>query len=360
LGAALDILDRCFATLEKEQMLLLGIGCSITGPPESAWAVTDTGPGLGAQLFRLSVFVVLVVLVYYLAIRWLWVRRRRASSPGSRVARWFRSGRAGAAILGVAGLGLLCIIYGCTLAPDRLTVRRYTVATAKLEPGEHVRIVHLSDLHVRAKGHRERTLPGIVRDLKPDLILHTGDLFGLGHKEALVTALLRSFDAPQFVSEGNLDVLGDYGGVIRETGLHALSGDTAAVEIRGVGLSISGFASGMEDTMRPVLDRLSDETFNIVLYHHPEGFPQTWDTPADLMLAGHTHGGQVCLPFYGAIITLDRYGKRWESGQFYEHDTHLIVSRGVGCEPVTPELRFWCPPEVVVVDLVGAEPAAPG
>ena len=98
---------------------------------------------------------------------------------------------------------------------------------------------------------------------------------------------------------------------------------------------------------------LPANTFNIVLYHHPSGFAQTWGTPTDLMLAGHTHGGQIRLPLYGALVTLDRFGKRWESGRFRENGVTLIVSRGLGCEPGTPEMRFCCRPEVVVVDLVG-------
>jgi predicted MPP superfamily phosphohydrolase len=75
----------------------------------------------------------------------------------------------------------------------------------------------------------------------------------------------------------------------------------------------------------------------------------------DLYLAGHTHGGQIALPFYGALITYSRYDKKYEAGLYREGSTTLYVNRGLGLahEPM-PEARFWARPEVTVIDLVGA------
>jgi predicted MPP superfamily phosphohydrolase len=74
----------------------------------------------------------------------------------------------------------------------------------------------------------------------------------------------------------------------------------------------------------------------------------------DLYLAGHTHGGQIRLPLFGAVFTASSYGKRYEQGLYEIGETTLYVSRGLGMEGQgAPRARFLCPPEIVAVDLVG-------
>ncbi|MCX6897663.1 MAG: metallophosphoesterase [Verrucomicrobia bacterium] len=295
-----------------------------------------------------------IVVTYWLAFRWV-LDRFHGDTPRSRLDHCFRSSWTGGVLLSLAGIGILCMAYGLMLEPRRVTVKAYAIETSKLPLGQRVRLVHMADLHVRENGPRERTLPDIVRLLHPDVILHTGDVFGTRTDVAsIIVKLLRSWDVPQYACEGNLDGLGDFKDCMRQAGVITLNGIRPAIcKVRGIRLSISGFPSGAEPAMRNSLRGLSPDDFNIVLYHHPEGFPETWETRTDLMLAGHTHGGQVRLPFYGALITLDRFSKRWESGLFDEHGVKLVVSRGLGCEPGIPEMRFCCPPEVVVIDLIG-------
>ena len=72
----------------------------------------------------------------------------------------------------------------------------------------------------------------------------------------------------------------------------------------------------------------------------------------DLHLAGHTHGGQVALPFYGAVITLSKYGKRYERGLYREEGTWLYVNRGIGLEGrFAPRVRFFARPEVTLIEI---------
>jgi predicted MPP superfamily phosphohydrolase len=73
----------------------------------------------------------------------------------------------------------------------------------------------------------------------------------------------------------------------------------------------------------------------------------------DLFLCGHTHGGQVCLPFWGAVITLSKYHKKYERGLFDVEGVPMVVSRGVGSGGGgVPHVRFLARPEVGVIDLV--------
>ena len=308
------------------------------------------------ELLRAGLFCSAIVLVYVLAAWWC-VERLRAREPRDLADRMFRSRWTGGVLLVAAGGGLVCVLYGALFEPRRLTVTEYRIETGKLPEGAQVRIVHLADLHVRKRGPRERRLPELVRSLKPDLILHSGDFFAGGAEvEPIVVGLLRSWPVPQYACEGNLDRLADFDKTTRDAGVTVLNGATARMTAGDADLSITGLVSGAEAHMPRVLARLPEDTYNVVLYHHPEGFPKTWGTPSDLMLAGHTHGGQVRLPWYGALVTLDRYGKRWESGFYEERGVTLIVSRGIGCEPHAPELRFLCPPEIVVIELVGTGP----
>ena len=306
------------------------------------------------EFIRVGVFGGAIAVAYILAIRWI-AEHKRGTPATTRFAKFFRLRVVGAVLLGTAVLGVFCIAYGFFIEPKRLTVTRYRIETPKIPAGETVRIVHLSDMHIRERGRRERLLPELVRSLKPDVILHTGDFFARTPVASDVTAeVLASWDdIPQFACMGNLDPLGDYEGVLAKA--HVAEPDLMhgiPLTVRRAKLRIFGAPSGSLFVQRK-MGHLTGDAYNILLYHHPSGFPTAWDCPIDLMLAGHIHGGQVRLPFYGALITLDRYGKRYEYGRFDEHGATLIVSRGIGCEPNVPEVRFLCLPEVVFIELVG-------
>jgi len=90
----------------------------------------------------------------------------------------------------------------------------------------------------------------------------------------------------------------------------------------------------------------------VALGHRPDF--ALGDVRADLLLAGHTHGGQVVLPFIGPPITLTAVPRSWASGRTeLDGGRTLVVSRGVGMERgYAPRLRFGCPPEILVIDLV--------
>jgi len=93
--------------------------------------------------------------------------------------------------------------------------------------------------------------------------------------------------------------------------------------------------------------------FTILLQHSPDLMEDAVRAHFDLYLAGHTHGGQIALPFYGALITNSRYDKKYESGVFHEGSTTLYVNRGIGfAKWPQPEARFFARPEVTVIDLV--------
>ncbi|OQA22811.1 MAG: phosphodiesterase YaeI [Chloroflexi bacterium ADurb.Bin360] len=96
----------------------------------------------------------------------------------------------------------------------------------------------------------------------------------------------------------------------------------------------------------------------ILLYHTPDLMPQVVDLGIDLYLAGHTHGGQLCLPFYGALFTSSQWGKKYEGGRTQEGQTTLYVSRGLGMEGLgAPRARLLAPPELILWELRNASDA---
>jgi predicted MPP superfamily phosphohydrolase len=92
----------------------------------------------------------------------------------------------------------------------------------------------------------------------------------------------------------------------------------------------------------------------LLLYHSPELMPEAVQHDLDLYLCGHTHGGQVRLPFIGPLLTSSQLGRRYVMGLYREGRTHLYVSRGIGLEGLSaPRVRFMAPPEMTLVTVQG-------
>ena len=110
-----------------------------------------------------------------------------------------------------------------------------------------------------------------------------------------------------------------------------------------------GERTGIEKTLKDV----PPDAFTLFLYHTPDLILEAAATNrVDLYCAGHTHGGQVALPVYGALVTLSKFGKKYESGLHREGPTHLYVTRGVGMEGGSaPRVRFFARPEITVIEL---------
>jgi hypothetical protein len=101
-----------------------------------------------------------------------------------------------------------------------------------------------------------------------------------------------------------------------------------------------------------LLAKYPGDGYYVLLYHTPDLVETAAANDVSLYFSGHTHGGQVRLPLYGAIVTLSVYHKEYEMGEYHVGPTTLYVSRGIGMEGLgLPRIRFLCPPEIVVFDL---------
>jgi predicted MPP superfamily phosphohydrolase len=113
-----------------------------------------------------------------------------------------------------------------------------------------------------------------------------------------------------------------------------------------------------KEALGRALKSIPSEGLAVALYHtpYPDVIPPALATRVDLMCSGHVHGGQVALPFYGALLTLSDFGKRFERGLYPTADGFgfpLYVSRGIGMEGGDmPRVRFCSRPEVALIELV--------
>jgi predicted MPP superfamily phosphohydrolase len=107
-----------------------------------------------------------------------------------------------------------------------------------------------------------------------------------------------------------------------------------------------------QQVLQDLAGQVPTDAYSLLLYHTPDLIESASAAQINLYLAGHTHGGQVRLPFYGAIITASRHHKQYEMGAYTVGETFLYVSRGLGMEGYgMPRLRFLCPPELVLFEL---------
>jgi predicted MPP superfamily phosphohydrolase len=117
---------------------------------------------------------------------------------------------------------------------------------------------------------------------------------------------------------------------------------------------------GLACTHKPFVDRPRLATILnganahpvILLYHSPDLAPEAAELGVDLQLSGHTHGGQVRLPGYGAVYAGSLYGKQYECGRYCVDRLTLYVTRGIGMEGKgAPRVRFLCPPEIILWEI---------
>lgn len=306
-------------------------------------------------------FLFTVVFVLYGGVRLLvfeLLYRKKEPRPrfwpvgGVRAERWLSRGLAAAF---VCGLG--CIIYGFLIEPTNIEVTKLVLTSDKIRPEtERIRLVHISDLHSEAKALNEERTVEIVNKLEPDLILITGDFINDEEAVPLVRKMLGDLKSSfgVYLVKGNMDL-----GFLPEDAFEGLpvtwlNKEARELNIRGTRVRVSGMAVGDEPYFKRFRKELGPTSaYDIFLFHYSTLVYKADKAGLDLYLAGHTHGGQVRLPFYGALITLSMLGKRFEAGRYQVGGTTLYVNRGLGLAgDSAPRVRFLCRPEIAVLDIV--------
>jgi len=303
--------------------------------------------GFEGQILAAVIFVSIVALVFVLAVAA--IIRAFSKRPAGRTQ--FLVDRIS---LVLALLGLACIAYGYYVEPYRLTRSRVAIRSPKIPPASVVRILHFSDLHSDPTPRLEPELPAAVAAERPDIIVFTGDAINSAESLSVFKSTLTSVArlAPTFAVKGNWDSTWSTMGLFDGTGVHELNDSSERLVIRGTPIWIVGFAAGNDHLSNASISSIPSDEFSVLLYHYPDMLSEAAARHIDLYCAGHTHGGQVALPLYGALITLSKFGKRYEAGLYREGDTSMYVNRGIGMEGGrAPRVRFWSSPELTVIDI---------
>jgi uncharacterized protein len=268
-------------------------------------------------------------------------------------------------------IGTLLVWYGFWIEPRHVQLTRQSLVSSKIKSTQALKILHVADLHVERITTREREIEQIIDREQPDLILFSGDFLNLSYLHDLkaiqsVRELISNWKAPlgMFAVTGSpaVDLADNVPAILDGMNLRRLDNqgvevqhDADRIHVVGVTCTHKPFkdAPALQTLIQP-----DDDRFTLCLYHSPDLAPEAARIGVDLQLSGHTHGGQVCLPFIGAIYASSLYCKLFESGHYKLGDMHLYVSRGIGMEgAAAPRVRFLCPPEVILWEIRSTQTA---
>ena len=233
--------------------------------------------------------------------------------------------------------------------------------------GERIRVGVLSDLQTTAIGTYENEAVDRLIALTPDMVLVPGDLYQFDpdlfdeRAPQFSELIQRLVDAVSivFLVSGNTDTVTGLLGITEGTGARVLDNQIETLVVNGNVVSVGGITLfGDERAAQRVADRLSGDDLagvRILLAHKPDAIELLDGRPVDLLVSGHTHGGQVSVPFFGPPLTLSSVPRHVAAGGLHELDGSAVyVSTGVGRErDNAPQLRFGVRPSIGTVDLVG-------
>jgi predicted MPP superfamily phosphohydrolase len=386
------VVNRLYTLLYLRNLVMIGalsgVGVTIlAGPWRLRGARRWTGLGLALTfgLFALSDLLLLMALprlglsygyqiwlptlaalMVRIAILWGhhslgWLLNRRASSM--RLLRWTPG-----VFLSLNLLFSAVQIDAYMIEPFWLETTEYTLVSARLDPSAPpVRIVHLTDLHIERTTGREIKAIARINALQPDVIVITGDHINTSYLHDRTARehfqwFIEQLDAPYgiYATRGTVEPSPEsMARLVDGTKMRWLENEHVVLDVRGQRVALVGVATSHKLKVDvPRLDQalagVPQDAFKVLLYHSPDLIAHAAARGIDLYLGGHTHGGQIRLPIYGAVVTSSIYGKRYVSGLFHEGPTTMIVSRGLGFEgSVAPRARFLCRPQIVSLTLQG-------
>lgn len=251
--------------------------------------------------------------------------------------------------------GIFLLLYATVIEPYSLDITRYNVHNPHIP---NLKIVFISDLHIgpsRFEEHRFNHIVEKINQENADLIFLGGD-YVKGHQRQSSAPIQKIVEKLSTLKNkyGIFAVLGNHDNyygkqevldAFSHSNIIVLDNQNVTIPVYDLNITIAGVSDLSTD--KPDIDKaLSDATSpTILLSHSPDLFPDI--KTIDLMLAGHTHGGQIVIPFVGAPLVASNYGQRYRYGFIREPQKNMIVSKGLGTSLLP--VRFNCRPEIVVI-----------
>jgi len=269
-------------------------------------------------------------------------------------------------VLVFLSLLITLIWYSFIFEPNDIQIENVAVEVKNLPEGfENAKIVQLSDIHSYGFGDREKKVLEMVKQINPDFVFITGDL--IDHKtkdmdsvQGFWQELGKQYPEKVFVVLGNHEHKNIYTDIesikklLEESGIVVLDNnnkkifrDDKYIYLVGVDDPRTG-----KDDLKKALENTEKDIPKILLAHLPEIIyspNNSKEEKVDLILSGHTHGGQVKFPFLRAFWIPTKDHGKIEAGLFESDGTYLYVNRGIGTSGLP--IRFNCPPEITVIQL---------
>lgn len=291
------------------------------------------------------------------------VRRRPGPKKWGHTPHWKK--RLRVALAAVPLLLAAVFFWAFLVEPNRLVVHRETITIATWPRQlSDLKVAVLSDIHAGGWFIDDQKLRLIVErtnQLEPDLVVIAGDYMAGDSSTSdrmepeVFAAILKDLRAPLGVYSvlGNHDWWWDGPRVRRgleANGIKVLDDEVFEVKARGHSVWIAGLADLWTRPQRieQTIAKAPQDAPVIALTHNPDIFPRL-PRRVQLLLAGHTHGGQIRFPIFGMIVEPSRVGDHYARGPVFENGHHLFVTTGIGTS-IMP-LRFGVPPEIVLLTL---------
>lgn len=259
------------------------------------------------------------------------------------------------------------VIYGRLIEPRLISVRHESLtfggsasasdATGGRTSG-HLRLALISDLHAPSLAPSAARIFKKIQSEKPDVLLIDGDSVAFGDNAAVTRYEdLGHTGAPlgTFGVLGNHDYLGDattLRSMLESFGIRILKNENVILEKDGAKFALVG----VDDLWygKPDLDAatagIPADAFQILVAHNPDIVHALGNHKFDAILSGHTHGGQIRLPWIGPMTSIPTtLGRQFDRGVFDWNDTPLIITEGIG--NTGPRVRLFAPPEIMIIDV---------
>lgn len=235
-----------------------------------------------------------------------------------------------------------------------------------------VKIAHFSDLHSKNFGEKENKILEILQSLNPDFIFITGDFINETTKDIescqnFWKKLSSNYPQKVFGVLGNHDHYHPQFKIIKnllkESGIKILNNESIILRrdedffypVRKPSISNGVYLIGVDDPhegyddVEKAMAGIETDASKILLAHSPEIFRKVKGKGVDLVLVGHTHGGQINIPFITNLLLPLKHDKKYKSGLFKENSTFFYVNRGIGTTLLP--IRFNAPPEITLIEL---------
>jgi hypothetical protein len=244
-------------------------------------------------------------------------------------------------------LGTACAVFGDAwlVEPTRVKARLLRIGEGPLPH----RLVHITDLHHKGDRGYLQSVVGKINSIGPDFVCFTGDLLEDRKFLPETLAILSGIKSPMFGVPGNRDYLSGMSFEPVKKCFAATGGAWLLDERRELAdgrINLIGITCLHDvETRLP----LKSQAKNILLMHYPAWVKKLGDQKFDLMLAGHSHGGQVRIPFYGSLV-LPSFVDGYDLGLFQTKSGPLYVNPGIGYLHHY-SFRFNCRPEITVIEV---------